>query len=77
MPAGWEEEIGRREENGPLERALAESVYASEQDEKSEGEDQKEQRERERCVCTNGTSTKRNAREYAYVSRVRETPKES
>lgn len=78
MPAAWEEEIGRREGNGPLERALAER-------EGKGGSERSESRKRREGGGGGGwemrvqrrNEWKRNAQEYTYISGVRETPKEA
>lgn len=73
MPAAWEEEIGRREGNGPLERALAEregkeGARGARVEGEGRGWEMRVQRRNE---------WKRNAQEYTYISGVRETPKEA
>lgn len=67
LPAAWEEEIERREGNGPLERALANQREQKEEGEGGGGE-----------MRVRRNELKRNAREYTYISRgLRETPKEA
>lgn len=51
MPVAWEEEIERREGNGPLERALAES-------EEAEGRERKKRRRRGDACATERVETK-------------------
>lgn len=73
VPAAWEEEIERREGNGPLERAFAEQKGTEgrgREREREGGEGEGEMRVR-------WNELKRNAREYTYISGVRETPKEA
>lgn len=75
MPAAWEEEIGRREGNGPLERALAEREGKG-GSKRSESRKRREEEEEEdgRCVCSDGTSGNemhRNTRIYRGYERRR------
>lgn len=68
VPAVWEEEIERREGNGPLERALAEP----------EGAERRGKRRRRRgdACATERVETKCTGI-HVYIGGVRETPKEA
>lgn len=68
VPAVWEEEIERREGNGPLERALAEPEGAERRGKKGRRRGDACATERVETKCT-GT--------HVYIGGVRETPKEA
>lgn len=72
MPVAWEEEIGRREENGPLERALVEREGSGGREEEQAGG---REEEGDACALTERVETKCTGN--TYISRgIRETPRE-
>lgn len=76
MPAAWEEEIERREGNGPLERALAEPEGAEGRGRKKRRKRRRRRRRREDACATERVETKCTGI-HVYIGGVRETPKEA